>query len=320
MAGLPGGTTLLVREMRWEAEDVLALTLEDPDGSELPCWDLGAHIDVAIAPGLIRQYSLCGDPADRSAWRIAVLLEPHGRGGSAFIHQSLRPGMTLEVGMPRCNFPLVEAEEYLFIAGGIGITPLLPMVRAIADRGGRFRMLYGGRKRNSMAFLPSLAELGAAIDIRPEEEFGLLDLAGALERSSGEAAVYCCGPEPLIAALEAACATRGRPAPHVERFAARPVQGDSPSEPASSFEVVLAQSGQRFTIPEDKTIIAVLEEAGIPIITSCTEGFCGICETEVISGIPDHHDDYLTDELRATNRTMMICVGRSKSKELVLKL
>jgi ferredoxin-NADP reductase len=311
---------LRVRRMTWEAEDVLSVVLTSIDGRDLPAFDYGSHIDLIMRPELIRQFSLCGEPSDQSEWTIAVLLEPESRGGSKYVHEVLRPGMNVSYAGPRSNFKLVDAERYLFIAGGIGITPLLPMVRKLATQENDWSLLYGGRRRTSMAFVNELSQLGPRVTIAPEDEGGLLDLKGAIEPLAGDAAVYCCGPEGLIGAVEATCVSMGRPVPRVERFGARPKNPVEDDEVNVAFDVVLSKSGQRFTIPADKTIIEVLKEEGLSVVTSCEEGYCGTCETEVVSGIPDHRDEYLDPEERASNERMMICCGRSKTPELVLKL
>lgn len=312
---------LFIRTMSWEAEGVLSIELARQDGADLPAFECGAHIDLVLGAGLIRQYSICSEPSVRDQWTIAVLREPESRGGSRYVHETLRPGMKVSVVGPRSNFRLIAAEQYLFIAGGIGVTPLIPMIRQVSTGNKDWRVLYGGRRRSSMAFVDRLVEMGPAVTIAPEDETGLLDLEGAISRLRSDAAVYCCGPEGLISAVEATCLALGRPAPHVERFGARPkmideVRDDADDQP---FEVVLCESGRRFTVPRGKTIVEVLREAGIPIVTSCEEGFCGVCETEVIGGIPDHRDEYLESQQRATNSRMMICVGRSKTPELILR-
>lgn len=318
---LPGAQQYLVRRMTWEADDVVSVVLVREDADEMPPWSLGAHIDLIMRPDLIRQYSLCSDPADRSQWTIAVLLEPASGGGSRFVHEQLRPGSTIQAAGPRNNFPLVEAEHYLFVAGGIGVTPLLPMVESLARAGKDWRMLYGGRRRASMAFLERLSAHGERVEVCPQEEFGLLDLAGSISAMPPGSAIYCCGPEPLIEALERQCLDSGRPEPHVERFNARPsflhMEHD---EQVAEFQLVLAKTGRQFTIPADKTIIQVLAEERVFVATSCTEGYCGVCETPVVEGIPDHRDDYLTPEVRATNTRMMVCCSRSKTPVLVVDL
>jgi ferredoxin-NADP reductase len=317
----PGAERCVVRQMTWEADDVLSLELVRVDGGDLPEWTYGAHIDLIMRPDLIRQYSLCGDPSERSRWTIAVLLEPKSAGGSRFIHEVLRPGMAILAAGPRNNFPLVEAEHHLFIAGGIGVTPLLPMALELEKRGSDWAMLYGGRRRESMAFRAELGALGSRVTISPEDENGLLDLASAIEATPAGTAIYCCGPEPLIAAVELQCEASGRPAPHVERFSARSdFVAETPEGGNTAFQLVLAKSGRRFTIPADQTIIQVLAAEHVFVATSCTEGYCGVCETPVLEGIPDHRDDYLLPEVRATNTKMMVCCSRSKTPELVLNI
>lgn len=314
----PGASRYVVRQMTWEAEDVLSVVLAH-EGGHVPEWTFGAHIDLIMKNDLIRQYSLCGDPTDRSQLTIAVLREPNSAGGSKYIHEELRPGMTILASNPRNNFPLVEAEHYLFVAGGIGVTPLLPMARFLDEDHRDWRMLYGGRRRASMAFRDELSSLSSKVEIAPEDEFGLLDLRGAVESMPADTAIYCCGPEPLIAALEAQCETSGRDAPHVERFTARPAFAtEAVAGENSAFELVLAKSDRHFTIPADKTIIQVLAAERVFVPTSCTEGYCGVCETVVLEGIPDHRDDYLLPEVRETNTRMMVCCSRSKTPKLVI--
>ncbi|MGV9797370.1 PDR/VanB family oxidoreductase [Mycobacterium sp. NPDC003449] len=320
MSGLTDTRTLRVRTMSWEADGVLSLVLAGDDGGDLPEFLCGAHLDVHLGDGLIRQYSLCGDPSTRDRWTIAVLLEPTSRGGSRFVHEVLRPGMELSVAGPRNNFPLVDSARYLFIAGGIGITPILPMVRAAAAADKDWTLLYGGRRRSSMAFLAELAGLGPRVRVRPEDEYGLLDPQGEIESLPADTAVYCCGPEPLISAVESVCASLGRDDPHVERFGARARLAAPDERESGEFVVVLAGSGRRVRIPAGRKITDVLEESGIEVATSCTEGFCGTCETEVIRGVPDHRDDYLSERDRASNKSIMICVSRSRSPEIELNL
>ena len=312
---------LRVRSMTLEADDVLSVVLTSQDGRDLPEFECGSHIDLIMRPDLIRQFSLCGQPSNQREWTIAVLLEPESRGGSNYVHEVLRPGMSVSAAGPRSNFKLIEAERYFFIAGGIGITPLIPMVKQVVSEEKVWQLLYGGRRRSSMAFVKELSELGPQVMVAPEDEFGLLNLKSALESIESDTVVYCCGPEGLITAVESTCAVLGRPAPRVERFGARPTAAlEDTSAINETFDVVLSESSQRFTVPADKSIIEVLNDAGCDVLTSCEEGYCGTCETEVLGGIPDHRDEYLDDEERASNTRMMICVGRSKSPELILKL
>lgn len=310
---------LRVRQMRWEAEGVLSLLLEAPDGAALPRWSPGAHVDLHLPGVITRQYSLCGSPSNARQWRIAVLREQAGRGGSAAVHTTLRPGDVVDVVGPRNNFALADAASYLFIAGGIGITPLLPMIEAAEARGSRWRLAYGGRTRSAMAFAGELLEShGSRVTFVPQDECGLLDLDGLLEAPPDDELVYCCGPEPLLSAVELGCSARPQ-ALHVERFAARPREQPDPStEP--TFEVELQRTGRTVTVPGGLTILEALEAAGIEAASSCREGICGTCETNVLDGLPDHRDSLLSEEERAANDTMMICVGRSRSSRLVLDL
>jgi ferredoxin-NADP reductase len=303
------------------ADDVVSVVLTRVTDDDMPEFNCGSHIDLILQPDLIRQYSLCGSPSDRRQWTIAVLREANGRGGSAYVHDTLRPGAELSITGPRNNFPLVDAERYLFIAGGIGITPMLPMIQEVDSRGKDWELLYGGRQRSSMAYVESLAALGAQVSIVPQDECGLLDLARALKDLPSDACVYCCGPEALITAVETACADYGLTKPRIERFTARPGSTAVRDGVADGdFEVVLRKSARRVTIPAGRPITEVLEESGVRIPTSCTEGFCGTCETRVVSGTPDHRDEYLSEEERAASATMMPCVSRSKTPVLELDI
>lgn len=293
------------------AEGVVRLILGRPGGASLPEWRPGAHVDLLLGPGLERQYSLCGDPADRSALEVAVLREPGGRGGSRFVHDELADGAHLKIRGPRNHFALVDAPRYLFIAGGIGITPIVPMIAELHARGADWRLVYGGRTRASMAFHEELsARFPDRVSVRPQDETGLLDLDGLLPAEAGDTAVYCCGPEALLLAVEAR-----RPGVHVERFAPKEVTGEN-----LAFEVELARSGMTLTVPPGKSILEVVEDAGIPALSSCQEGTCGTCETAVLAGLADHRDSILTDEEQAGNDTMMICVSRARGAKLVLDL
>jgi ferredoxin-NADP reductase len=296
------------------AEGVVRLTLSRPDRSPLPEWEPGAHLDLHLDAELVRQYSLCGDLCDREAYQVAVLREPAGRGGSAHVHDRVRVGSVLPVGGPRNNFVLRDAERYLFLAGGIGITPIRPMVAAAEKAGADWRLVYGGRTAASMAFTAELAE---RYGDRVEIVHGLLDLDALLGSPEADTLVYCCGPEPLLVAVESQCAVWPTGALHVERFA--PKEFDEPVR-TESFQVELAQSGMTLDVPPDRSILEVVEAAGVQVLSSCQEGTCGTCETGVLAGEPEHRDSLLTNEERAANDTMMICVSRSCGAKLVLDL
>ncbi|MCX4854530.1 PDR/VanB family oxidoreductase [Streptomyces canus] len=316
----PAPTTLTVAARTLAADGVVSLTLRRPDGGMLPAWTPGAHIDVLLdgdADGLIRQYSLCGHPAERGVWQIAVLREPEGRGGSAYVHDHLREGSTVRVRGPRNNFPLRPAGRHLFVAGGVGITPILPMVEAAEAAGADWCLLYGGRTRTSMAFLDRLAPHGDRVLVRPQDEYGLLDLAAHLGVPKEGTLVHACGPEPLLRAVQEQCAGWPPGTLGVERFA--PV---APTETgaAAAFELELARSGLTLTVPPDRSVLETVEEAGVTVDFSCREGTCGTCETDVLDGTPDHRDSLLTEDERAAGDTMLICVSRSCGPRLVLDL
>jgi ferredoxin-NADP reductase len=309
---------LLVTSITWEAAGVLSLQLERPDGGTLPEWAPGAHVDVRWQPGLERQYSLCGDPADRSRWQLAVLKETRGRGGSAYVHEQLRPGDLVLVRGPRNHFPLAGADEYLFIAGGIGITPILPMIAEASATDRRWRLAYGGRQRASMAFLGQLRQYGSKVMIHPEDECGLLPLESLLAEARPGTLVYCCGPEPLLAAAEARCTGWPEGSFHCERFAPRPAVSEG--RPEREFVVVLQRSQLELTVPPTESILEVIKQAGVGPPFSCEEGTCGTCETTIIEGVADHRDSLLTEAERAAGQTMMICVSRALSDRLVLDM
>lgn len=309
---------LVVAAREHAAEGVVLLTMQLPDGGELPAWSAGAHTDLRLREGLVRQYSLCGDPADRQHWKVAVLLEPESRGGSTYVHEQLVTGSTVHVRGPRNHFALSEAKRYLFITGGIGVTPILPMAAQADAADAEWRLVYGGRTRASMAFVEELVErYGDRVDVRPQDETGLLDLEEILGSPDPDTLVYCCGPEALLLAVEDKCREWSRGALHIERFAPKQL-----AEPVlhESFEVELAQSGLVLTVPPEKSVLQVIEEAGVNVLSSCTEGTCGTCETGVLEGAPEHRDSLLSEDERAANDTMFICVSRSCSSRLVLEL
>ncbi len=308
--------SLTVAGRRTVADRVIALDLRDPAGAALPPWTPGAHIDVILGSGRQRQFSLCGDPADATTWRIAVLRETTGRGGSQEVHDALTEGSPVRVRGPRNHFRLEPAGRYLFIAGGIGITPILPMLAAAQSAGRPWTLDYGGRTGASMAFSQELAaRYGTRVRIHPQDETGLLDLPAILGQPADCTLVYCCGPSPLLDAVHQHCAGWPAGTLHTERFTPQP--GTAPGE---AFEVELAQSGLTLAVPPDRSILQTIQDAGLAVLFSCTEGTCGTCETAVLDGIPEHRDSVLSDEERAAADTMMICVSRSATAKLVLDL
>jgi ferredoxin-NADP reductase len=313
-------TDLIVRRRNTPAESVVALDLARPDNQDLPRWEPGAHIDLVLADGLTRQYSLCGDPRDSCVWRVGVLLDPKSRGGSRYVHENLEEGATVRVRGPRNHFPLVDAPHYRFIAGGIGITPIVAMIEAVQQAGNDWTLLYGGRTRASMAFAADLAErYPERVTLWPQDERGLLDLESLLKDPEETTLLYCCGPEALLTAVEQQCAHWPPGILHIERFTAKAPTAEA-AEALESFEVVCHRSGVTLKVTSDISILEALEAADVPILASCYEGVCGTCEARVLEGTPDHRDSVLSEAERAAGQLMMVCVSRSRTERLVLDL
>lgn len=310
---------VVVDSVEAAATEVKALVLRPVTGAALPPWTPGSHIDVLLPSGPVRQYSLCGDPSDRDTWRIAVLREPlgRGRGGSEYIHTALHVGAKLRVSAPRNNFPFVESARYLFVAGGIGITPILPMIALADEQRADWRLVYGGRNVDSMAFRGELARFGDRVEILPEDRTGPIDLDRVLGAPKPDTAVYCCGPSGLLEAVEKRCGSWPEGALHTERFVSTTPQSAAGD---TAFEVVLAKQNRTFTVPPGETILRTLESNGIDVLSSCQQGMCGRCEQTVLEGTPDHRDEILTPEERAAGEYILICVSRSHDDRLVLDL
>ncbi|MBU2697902.1 PDR/VanB family oxidoreductase [Pimelobacter sp. 30-1] len=300
------------------AADVMTLTLAAADGSALPPWTPGAHIDLVLGDDLVRQYSLCGSPADSTTWRIGVLRAPDSRGGSKAVHAELSAGTTVRVRGPRNHFPMVASPRYLFVAGGIGITPMLPMIAEAEASGADWRLVYGGRSRASMAFTDELAPYGDKVTLLPQDEAGLPDLDALLGVPAPDTLVYTCGPTGLLDAVEARCgASWPAGSLHLERFAAKAAVSEGEDE---AFELVLQRSGLTLEVPADRSVFEVCRAAGVSVVGSCLEGVCGTCETEVVDGDVDHRDSILNEEEKESNEFMMICVSRCRSGRLTLDL
>jgi|SRR5690606_28146057 len=307
--------TLKLHEAHDLAEGVRELVLVNADVQPLPGWQPGAHIDIEAGEH-VRQYSLCGDPSRDDEWRVAVLRDPASRGGSAYLVESLSVGDLLRAGGPRNNFELEDAPSYLFIAGGIGVTPLLPMIRQAIGEGRDVRVVYGARSEGAMSYRDVLAEVvGPALTLVPQDRSGPIDLAAILQETDRGTTVYCCGPEGLLAAAEAQCAARGLQL-RLERFAPRDV-GEVTN---TAIEVELADSGITLEVPPDVSILEAVEEAGVFVLSNCEEGTCGTCVTQVLEGVPEHRDSYLDEEERESGEQMCICVSRACTRRLVLDL
>ncbi|WP_280425758.1 PDR/VanB family oxidoreductase [Nocardia carnea] len=296
-----------VESVRTEAQDVVSLTLLRPDGRRLPAWRPGSHLDVFLPSGRQRQYSLCGDPRDLSRYRIAVRRLPDGDGGSTEAH-SLAPGNALRIRGPRNAFTFVEtAPSYLFVAAGIGITPILPMARAAGDRG---RLMYLGRSRDTMPFL---GELPTGAEIRPDDEFGTPDIPAILAAAPPGAAVYVCGPPPVLEAAQRSFFTLNPTGSlHTERFSAPPIVD------GREFDLTLAASGRQVRVGAAESTLDAIRRIRPDAVFSCRQGFCGTCKTKVLAGDIDHRDRTLTDAERPGH--MLPCVSRSAGGPLVLDL
>lgn len=295
------------------ADQVVELELAPTDGEALPAWEAGAHIDVVIGQ-FARSYSLAGDPADRTRWRIAVLRDEKSRGGSVAIHR-LKAGDQIIVKAPRNNFPLAPAPAYHFVASGIGITPMLPMIRAAEAAGAPWRLDYVGRMRGSLAYLGDLARR-TGVNVHLTSETGRPNIAALLDES-GDAHVYACGSADFLAATEETCKDAGRRF-HTEWFAPKPGARQAGEGALEAFTVHLAKSGFDVEVVPGQSIIDACAEVGVSIPTSCFEGTCGSCRCEVLEGEPDHRDSVLSEDERAKNDQMMPCVSKSKSGRLVL--
>ena len=307
---------LIVKSATWEAPDIHTYDLRAPEGGELPPFTAGAHIDLTLPNGLIRSYSLTNPQSDRHRYVIGVQKDRATRGGSKWVHENLRPGVVLTVNGPRNNFALNEsAEKTLFIAGGIGVTPMVSMTQRLTELGRDWQLIYCARKKSTTAFLDVLK--GGHVRYNFDEEPGgkMLDIGAAVNAAPPSAHLYCCGPLPMLAAFEAATAHLPRERVHVEYFTAK-----EPPSVEGGFKVVLAKSGREFTVPPGKTILDTLLDAGLDIPYSCMEGVCGTCETRVLEGVPDHRDLILTEEEHAAGKTMMICCSGAKTEKLVLDL
>jgi ferredoxin-NADP reductase len=311
---------LVVLSVAAVATGVISLELAAPGAVALPEWAPGAHIDLHLPSGLVRPYSLHGDPRERGAYHVAVLNAPDGRGGSAEVHRIAAPGVAVRASAPRNAFALEQASHYLFLAGGIGVTPLLAMAREVSRRGSTWTFVYGGRSRDHMAFLDALSALpGGELHVVPQDEAGLPDLAAAFAALPAGAAAYCCGP---TAMLEAALAIGEQTRPDIpvrlERFVAPPASADRSED--RGFEVELARSGVTVTVPPGVSVLDAVR-AEIPgVMSSCEQGICSACETPVLAGIPEHRDSVLTAKERAANNYMMICVSRALTPRLILDL
>ncbi|MFM0500736.1 PDR/VanB family oxidoreductase [Paraburkholderia caffeinilytica] len=309
-----------VRTIRHEAERVLSIELVPVEGAAFPSFTPGAHIDLHLPNGITRSYSLINSPDENGRYVIGVLADEKSRGGSRYVHEHLLCGSTLSIGKPRNNFALDEqAASTVLIAGGIGVTPMLCMYRRLRQKGRDVRFVYCSRSRAQAAFLEELDALGGDVRLHFDDEHDgrPFDLVGFLAQQNEGVHAYCCGPNAMLTAFEAACAAVGIGNVHIERFAANVPVDDTPH---TGYTVELARSGRTLNVPVGKALLDVLLEADVDVEYSCREGLCGACETRVLGGCPDHRDSVLTQSERAAGKTMMICVSGAKSGTLVLDL
>lgn len=314
---------VIVRSRRVEAEGICSFELVHPQGQALPAFSAGAHVDVHVAPGLVRQYSLCNDPAIRDHYRIAVLREPQSRGGSLGMHEQVQVGQLLAISAPRNHFELAcGAARSLLLAGGIGITPIWAMAQALHARGEDFALHYCGRSAQRMAFVPALTEAAFAARVQlhaddgePAQRFDADALLAAPEAGTH---LYVCGPAGFMNHVLDTARRHGWPGAqlHREFFAATATA----QETDGSFNVRLASSGQSYAIPKDKSVLEVLTAAGVDVPYSCESGICGSCLTRVLEGVPEHRDSFLTDSERAANDQFTPCCSRAQTSLLVLDL
>ncbi|MFI5930662.1 PDR/VanB family oxidoreductase [Actinoplanes sp. NPDC051494] len=312
-------TELMVRGLRLEADDVLAVELAGPTGAAPPAWTPGAHLDVVVSDGSVRQYSLCGTPG-AATLTIAVRHEPAGRGGSGWVHRSLRPGDRITVRGVRNHFALEPAPAVVLIAGGVGITPLLPMAERLGADGTPWRLAYLGRCAARMPFLERVRALGAGVSIHETAVAGRPPVAELLDDLLVElpdALVYVCGPGPLTAAVQEALDARGRGERLRAEYFAAP---DLPVAEPGAFTLRLERSGIELAVPAGRSALKVVTGAGFDVLSDCEEGICGSCETKVLAGQVEHRDVVLTGAEKAANDCMMLCVSRAAGSRLVIDL
>ncbi|MFM0245579.1 PDR/VanB family oxidoreductase [Paraburkholderia sediminicola] len=320
----PNLRTVRIARKSTEATNICTFELIDPNGDLLPTFSAGAHIDVHISPWLIRQYSLCGNPADRHRYLIAVLRDPDGRGGSRAMHDDVHEGCEIQISLPKNCFPLVrETQPSLLLAGGIGVTPILCMAEHLSQIGAEFEMHYLTRSRDRTAFYDRLAQSPFAPKVAFHHDDGpasqRLDIPALLERFNGNANLYMCGPGGFLTFVRNTATRLGwtDESIHFEYFSGGPQASNTTGV---EFEVKLASTGTIYAVPADKTVVEVLAAYGISIPTSCEQGVCGTCLTRVLEGEPAHRDFYLSAEEQAKNDRFLPCCSRAKSPLLVLDM
>jgi ferredoxin-NADP reductase len=313
-----GKLNLLVKSVTDETPDIRLFDLRSPDGSQLPKFTAGAHIDLHLSNGLIRSYSIVNGEHDRSRYLIGVARDKKSRGGSAYIHNTLMAGDGIYTSLPKNNFLLDENEhDNILIAGGIGITPIMSMLHRLQFLGRRWDLYFATRSKHLTPFLRDLAKYSNAVKLHIDDEHNgcVLDIGKIVTPAKSGTHFYCCGPGPMLDSFQRAVVEIPQKYIHVEHFS--PVER---AATAGGFSIELAKSNRIILVTPGKTILEALLEAGVEVPFSCQSGVCGSCETKVLSGLPDHRDLILTDSERNGNKTMMICCSGSKSEKLVLDL
>ncbi len=306
-----------LKNIRWEAEGINSYILEPVDGGLMPAFEPGAHVDVQLSPGLARSYSLVNDPAIRGYYEIAVHHAIDSRGGSRHIHEQWRVGQILDISDPKNNFPMVEdASHTVMIAGGIGITPMLPMIARLEKLGRSWELHYVAASPDRTAYVDRLSDhdrVEIAYDGIPGGR--RLDLAAICAAAPADAHLYCCGPGGMLDAFVATNCDRPKGHAHIEYFSA-----ETEVATEGGYTLELAKSGKTISVDEGETMLDALLSAGVDIGFACAEGICGTCEVRVLGGIPDHRDHFLTDEDKAANTSIMVCCSGSKTATLVLDI
>ncbi|QHE83521.1 PDR/VanB family oxidoreductase [Hydrogenophaga sp. BPS33] len=319
----PSAIPSRVHAMRHAAQGIVTLDLRPLDGAALPAFSAGAHIDLCLAEGLVRSYSLCNDSEERHRYVVGVLKDAASRGGSRHVHERVRVNEVLNISAPRNHFALHEvAAHSVLVAGGIGITPILCMGRRLKRLGRSAEIVYACRSRQSAAFLPHLEALQVPLTLHfDDEKGGPPDLRALLARRAPESSThhYACGPAVMLDAFVRACTALGHPHAHIERFQAAAPPPVAP-QARSHFTVELRRSAQAFEVTPEKSLARHLIERKIDVPFSCGEGICGSCETRVLEGEPDHRDSLLSEKERASNRIMLPCVSGCRGERLVLDL
>lgn len=304
--------TVVDRQVVAHDQHVVALTLAAPGAGRLAPWRAGSHLDIHLPSGLVRQYSLCGDPEVTDAYRIAVRRIPDGGGGSIEVHDALKIGTTVTTSGPRNAFPLTvpgygsPSRRLRFIAGGIGIAPILPMLTVAARLGIEWSMVYAGRSRESLPFVDELDRFGDRIEIRTDDRCGVPTAEDLLVDCPDGTAVYACGPQSMLTAIQTGLAGRDEVELHFERFAAPPVLD------GTEFDVTVASSGTKVRVGAEETLLSALRRAGVTPLYSCQQGFCGTCRTRVLDGDVEHRDTLLTMPERDSGM-MLVCISRAAS-------